>query len=141
MLQAMNHWLVKQEPEDYSWSDFVKDRRTAWTGVRSYPARIHLRAMKKGELVLFYHSGQEKQVVGIARVSRAAYPDPTAQEGDWAAVDLVPAKPLARPVPLATLKADAALKDLAMIKQSRLSVSPVSEPQFHRLVKLAETEI
>ena len=137
----MNYWLVKQEPEDYSWSDFVRDRRTAWTGVRSFPGRKHLRAMKKGDLVLYYHSGEDKQVVGIARVSREAYADPTAEEGDWNAVDLVPAKPLANPVTLATLKADATLKELPMVKQTRLSVSPVSAAQFHRLIELAQTVI
>ncbi len=88
----MNYWLVKQEPEDYSWSDFLKDGKTAWTGVRSFPARKNLRGMKAGDLVFFYHSGEAKSVVGLARVAREAYPDPTAGEEDWSAVDLAPVK-------------------------------------------------
>src|SRR2546423_6206777 len=93
-------WLVKQEPSDYSWSDFRKEKGTSWTGVRNYTARNNLRRMRKADKVLFYHSGEEKAVVGIAKVARAAYPDPTAREGDWSAVDLVPIKPLPRPVTL-----------------------------------------
>src|SRR5437899_5217818 len=96
----MNYWLVKQEPEDYSWANLVEDRKTAWTGVRNYTARNNLRSMKKGDPVLFYHSVTEKQVVGICRVQREAYPDPTAEEGDWSSVDLAPAKPLTQPVTL-----------------------------------------
>src|ERR1700681_3230587 len=96
-----NFWLVKQEPSSYSWSDFSKERGTSWTGVRNYTARNNLRKMQKGDEVLFYHSGEEKAVVGIAKVSRTAYPDPTASEGEWSAVHLVPVKSLARPVTLA----------------------------------------
>src|SRR5437016_2835253 len=102
----MNYWLVKQEPEDYSWSDLVKDGRTAWTGVRNFQARNNLRAMKRKDFVLFYHSGSEKQVVGLARVEKEAYPDPTADEGEWSAVDLVPEMALKKPVNLATMKSD-----------------------------------
>ena len=91
------YWLVKQEPEDFSWSDFVRDGRTAWTGVRNYAARNHLRAMAKGDTVFFYHSGDEKSVVGLAEVIRPAYPDPTADEDGWVAVDLKPLRPLPRP--------------------------------------------
>ncbi|HEX4122104.1 MAG TPA: EVE domain-containing protein, partial [Verrucomicrobiae bacterium] len=94
----MNHWLVKTEPESYSWSDLVKDGRTAWTGVRNFQARNNLRAMKKGDLVFFYHSVSEKQIVGLARVAQDAYRDPTAEEGDWVSVDLKPVKALAKPV-------------------------------------------
>jgi len=133
----MNYWLVKQEPESYSWSDFLKDGRAPWTGVRNYQARNNLRAMKKGDQVLFYHSGGEKQIVGLARVARAPYPDPTAEEGDWVAVDLVPAKTLARPVPLAAIKADSALKEIHLIRNSRLSVSVLSQPQFDRLMAMS----
>jgi predicted RNA-binding protein with PUA-like domain len=132
-------WLVKQEPGAYPWHRFVADGGTAWTGVRSFPARNHLRAMKAGDCVLFYHTGSGKEVVGIARVAKAAYPDPTAEEGDWSSVDLVPVKRLSRPVPLATVKADPALRTLALVRQPRLSVMPLTPGQFARVLKLAET--
>ena len=131
------YWLVKQEPEDFSWDDFVRDGRTAWTGVRNYGARNHLRTMAKGDTVLFYHSGDAKCVVGLAEVARAHYPDPTADEEGWVAVDLVPVKPLPKPVALAVIKADAAFKDFVLIRQSRLSVVPVSAAEFARLKKLS----
>ena len=132
----MNYWLVKQEPEDYSWADFVKDKKTAWTGVRNFQARNNLRAMKKGDEVLFYHSGTGKEIVGVSRVSKTAYPDPTASDGDWSCVDLMPVKPLTQSIPLATIKADAALKEMALVKQSRLSVMPVTATQFKRVLKI-----
>src|SRR5579862_4426267 len=135
----MNYWLVKQEPESYSWSDFLREGVTAWTGVRNYQARNNLRAMRKGDLVFFYHSGDEKQIAGLARVAKTAYPDPTAEEGDWVGVDLAPVKPLAKTVSLTAIKSDAALKDLALVKNSRLSVTPVTLPQFERLMSMAET--
>src|SRR5580704_8105803 len=103
---AKNYWLAKSEPESYSWATFVKDGKAAWTGVRNFQARNNLRVMKKGDLVLFYHSVSEKQAVGLARVEKAAYPDPTTKEGDWAAVDLVPVKALVKPVTLETIKGD-----------------------------------
>ena len=133
----MNYWLVKQEPESYSWSDFLKDGRAPWTGVRNYQARNNLRAMKKGDQVLFYHSGGEKQIVGLARVAREAYPDPTAEEGDWVCVDLVPVKALARPVTLEAVKNDGIVKDIALAKNSRLSVSPLSKPHFDRIMAMS----
>jgi predicted RNA-binding protein with PUA-like domain len=133
----MNHWLVKQEPESYSWSDFLKDGRAAWTGIRNFQARNNLRSMKKGDQVLFYHSVSEKQIVGLARVAREAYPDPTAEEGDWVSVDLIPGKTLARPVPLAEIKADNAFKDMLLLRNSRLSVTPVTKAQFDRLMAMA----
>lgn len=136
----MNHWLVKQEPEAYSWSAFVKDGRTAWTGVRNFQARNNLRAMKSGDLVLYYHSVSEKQVVGLARVVKEAYPDPTATEGDWVCVDLVPAKALKQPVTLDQIKSDKLLKSIPLVKQSRLSVTPLSREEFAQLLKLAETK-
>ena len=136
----MNYWLVKQEPEAYSWSNFVKDGRTAWTGVRNFQARNNLRAMKKGDLVFFYHSVSEKQIVGLARVEKEAYPDATAEEGDWSCVDLVPVKPLKKPVTLEQIKADKLLKQIPLVKQSRLSVTPLSQPEFEQLLKLAETK-
>jgi predicted RNA-binding protein with PUA-like domain len=137
----MNYWLVKSEPEAYSWSQFVKDGRTAWTGVRNFAARNHLRAMKKGDLVFYYHSGEEKQVVGLARVMKEAYPDPTATEGDWSCVDLALVKPLARPVSLAAIKADKVLREMPFVKQSRLSVSAMTRAQFERLLQLAGTRM
>jgi predicted RNA-binding protein with PUA-like domain len=130
-------WLVKQEPEDYPWSQLVADGGTAWTGVRNFQARNHLRAMQPGDRVLYYHSGAERVVVGLAEVARAAYPDPTATEGDWSAVDLKPARPLPRPVTLAEIKADPALKNLPLLRQSRLSVTPVEGEEFARLLELA----
>jgi predicted RNA-binding protein with PUA-like domain len=135
---AKNHWLVKSEPEAYSWATFLSEGRTAWTGVRNFQARNNLRAMRKGDLVLFYHSVSEKQVVGIAKVDREAYLDPTAKEGDWSCVDLVPVKPLTTPVSLDTMKADAVLAQMPLLRQSRLSVTPLTEAQFQRLLALAE---
>ena len=137
---ANHYWLVKQEPEAYAWAAFVKDGQTAWTGVRNYQARNNLRAMKKGDPVLYYHTGDEKQAVGLARVERDGYPDPTATEGDWCAVDLAPVKPLTKPVSLAQIKADKILKEMTLVRNSRLSVSPVSEAQFNRLLALAGTK-
>lgn len=137
---AQRSWLVKQEPETYAWSQFVAERGTAWTGVRSFPARLHLRAMQPGDPVLYYHSGASKEIVGLARVIKAAYPDPTASEGDWSAVDLEPIQALPKPVNLAAIKADPAFANLALVRQSRLSVMPVSEAEFARLLKLGGLE-
>ena len=132
-----NFWLVKQEPSDYSWADFVADGSTSWTGVRNYSARNNLRRMSKGDEVLFYHSGEDKAVVGIAKVARTAYPDTTAKEGDWSAVDLVPIKPLPKPVTLREIKARPALKNIALVRQSRLSVMPLAAKDFATIVKMA----
>jgi predicted RNA-binding protein with PUA-like domain len=137
---AKNYWLVKQEPEAYSWNDFVKDGKTTWTGVRNFQARNNLRAMKAGDLVMFYHSVSEKQIVGIAKVAKEFYPDATAEEGDWSVVDLAPHKPLKTPVTLEQIKADAVLKDMALVRQSRLSVTPLTEVQFKRITGLAGTK-
>ncbi|PYI88175.1 MAG: EVE domain-containing protein [Verrucomicrobia bacterium] len=136
-----NYWLVKQEPETYSWTDFLSEGRTAWTGVRNFQARNNLRAMKKGDLVFFYHSGIEKHVVGLAHVAKQAYPDPTAKEGDWICIDLVPVKTLKKPVNLSAIKADTTLKNIPFVRQSRLSVSPLTEAEFNRLLALAETKL
>jgi predicted RNA-binding protein with PUA-like domain len=135
----VNYWLVKQEPEAYSWSQFVRERRTAWTGVRNFQARNHLRAMKTGDRVFFYHSVSEKQVVGMARVARQAYADPTATEGDWSCVDLVPVKALTTPVKLDAIKTDKLLKEMPLVKQARLSVMPLTRQQAARLLELADT--
>ena len=135
----MNHWLVKTEPESYSWAAFLKEGRAAWTGVRNFQARNNLQAMKKGDLVLFYHSVSEKQIVGVAKVAKEAYPDPTAKEGNWNSVDLVPVKALRQPVPLAAVKSDPLLKDMLLVRNSRLSVIPLTAPQFARLLELGNT--
>lgn len=136
---AAQYFLTKSEPGTYSFDDLVRDGRTRWDGVRNFAARNHLREMVVGDLVLFYHSGTGPSVVGIARVAKAAYPDPTAKEGDWSAVDLAPVKALARPVALAELKADAELAGLVLLRQGRLSVSPVSAAHFRRVLTLGKT--
>ncbi len=133
---AGKHWLVKQEPEDYSWDDFVSDGRTAWTGVRNFQARNNLRAMAAGDAVLYYHSGKEKSVVGTAKVARVAYPDPTADEGDWVSVDLIPVRKLAQPVPLALVKSTKSLAGIALVRNSRLSVMPLRAGEFREIVSL-----
>ena len=128
-----NFWLVKQEPSSYSWSDFVADGETSWTGVRNFAARNYLRKMQKGDEVFFYHSGDEKAVVGIAKVVRIAYPDATADEGDWSTVDLAPVKPVAKPVTLREIKSNPRLKGILLVRQSRLSVMPLPEPEFREI--------
>lgn len=133
-------WLVKQEPSDYSWARLVADRTTAWTGVRNFQARNHLRAMQPGDSVLFYHSGATREIVGVAQVTQAAFPDPTATEGDWSAVELKAVQTLTCPVSLATMKADPALRDLPLIRQTRLSVLPVSSAEFRHLLRLGQTQ-
>ena len=133
-----NCWLVKQEPSGYSWSDFTRDRGTSWTGVRNYTARNNLRRMNKGDEVLFYHSGEEKAAVGIARVAKTAYPDPTAREGDWSAVDLAPINALSRAVTLRQIKAEPRLKGIALVRQSRLSVMALSAADFRLIVEMSE---
>src|SRR5438874_8438033 len=136
---ARNYWLVKQEPEAYSWETFAREQRTAWTGVRNFQARNNLRAMVKGDLVLFYHSVSEKRIVGLARVEKEHYPDPTAKEGEWVAVDIMPVKSLKRPVTLEELKNEKLLKNMALLRQSRLSVTRLTESEFQRILELADT--
>jgi len=130
-------WLVKQEPSAYSWTNFVADGKTAWTGVRNYTARNNLRAMRKGDAVLFYHSVVGKEIVGIAKVVREAYRDPTAKEGDWSAVDLAPEKALSRPVSLEEIKRNGKLKEIALLRLSRLSVQPVTGGQFDEILRMS----
>jgi predicted RNA-binding protein with PUA-like domain len=127
-------WLVKQEPETYSWDDFVRDGRTDWTGVRNFQARNNLRNMKVGDRVLFYHSSTGKCVVGIAEVAKAAYPDPTANDPQWVAVDLKPLKPLKAEVPLAAIRYNPKLSNLPLIRQSQLSVMPLTKDEFDVIV-------
>jgi predicted RNA-binding protein with PUA-like domain len=131
-----NFWLVKQEPSSYSWSDFVAESETGWTGVRNFAARNNLRKMRKADEVLFYHSGDEKAVIGVARVTRIAYPDATAKEGDWSTVDLAAVRPLARPVTLREIKDNSRLKGIPLVRQSRLSVMPLAEREFREIVNM-----
>jgi len=130
-------WLVKQEPTAYSWANFVADAKTSWSGVRNYTARNNLRAMRKGDAVLFYHSVTEKAVLGIAQVVREAYPDATATEGDWSAVDLAPEKALPKAVTLEEIKANPKLKAMALLRLSRLSVQPVTSAEFAEIIRMA----
>ena len=135
----MKHWLVKTEPESYSFAQFQKDKSTAWTGVRNYTARINLRAMAKGDEVFVYHSMSEKAIVGLATVAKTAYPDPTVEpdeKAEWFCVDLKAGKALPKPVTLEAVKAHPVLKDMLLVKQSRLSVAPVSEKEAAVLRKL-----
>jgi predicted RNA-binding protein with PUA-like domain len=132
----MNYWLVKSEPEAYSWADLIKDGRTSWGGVRNYQARNNLQEMKEGELVLFYHSVSERAVVGIAKVDREAYPDPTSDDPKWVAVDLVPARDFKEPVTLEQIKKDSRLENIALLRQSRLSVMPLQPEEFEVLLSL-----
>lgn len=132
-----HHWLVKSEPSAYAWEDLVKDGKTAWTGVRNFQARNNLRAMKKGDLVLFYQSVSAPSVRGITQVVKEAYQDGTAHEGDWSCVDLKSVRNLPTPVTLAEIKADPKLAEMALIKQSRLSVMPVTQEEYNRILELA----
>jgi len=138
---AKQYWLVKQEPDSYSWDAFVKDGSTAWTGVRNFQARNNLRAMKKGDVVFYYHSNVGKEIVGVAKVSKEAYADPTADEGDWSAVDIVPVKAVKKSVTLEQMKSDAVLKNMALVRNSRISVTPVTEEQAGRVLELAQTRV
>lgn len=133
----MNHWLIKSEPFKYSWDDFVKEGKSMWDGVRSYEARNNMMAMKEGDLALFYHSNEGKEVVGLAKVSKEHYPDPTTDDDRWVVVNFVPVEKFPRTVTLAQIKADGKLKDMALIRQSRLSVIPVKTEEFDHIVGLA----
>lgn len=130
----MNYWLVKSEPFKYSWEQFAKDGRTFWDGVRNYTARNNLRAMKKGDRVLFYHSNEGLAIVGIAEVVKEAYQDPTTIDPNWVAVDLKPVKSLPKPVTLAQVKAESALEDMDLVRLSRLSVGAVKEGEYKKVL-------
>ncbi|GAC1446420.1 MAG: EVE domain-containing protein [Pyrinomonadaceae bacterium] len=132
----MNFWLVKQEPEEFSWTDFIRDGVTAWTGVRNFQARNNLRAMRRGDEVLFYHSGKEKAVTGIAEIVKEAYEDPTTDDAQWLAVDLKPLRALRSPVTLQSIRGDDCLREIALIKQSRLSVMRLTREEYRAIVKL-----
>lgn len=133
----MTKWLLKSEPDVYSWDQLVADGETVWNGVRNNAARLNLRAMKAGDEAFFYHSNIGKEIVGIARISREAYPDPTDESGQWVAVSVQPVQKLAKPVTLATMKADPALAEFQLIRQSRLSVVPVRDDEWARVLQLA----
>jgi predicted RNA-binding protein with PUA-like domain len=137
----MNYWLVKSEPGEYSFQDLQKEGKTMWDGVRNYAARNNMRAMKKGDLVFFYHSVNDKEVVGIAKVDREFYPDPTATKGDWSVVDITPVKPFVNPVHLKTVKATPDLQNIALVRIGRLSVMPLEKPEFERILALGETTL
>ena len=133
----MPKWLVKSEPSKYSWDQFVKDKQTFWDGVRNYAARINLKAMKKGDEVLFYHSNEGVEIVGIAKVAKEAYPDPTSESDAWVVVDLKPVRKLKKPVPLSVIKADKRLTNMALVRLGRLSVQPVTDDEWKLVMELA----
>ncbi|HUN41305.1 MAG TPA: EVE domain-containing protein [Acetobacteraceae bacterium] len=130
------YWLVKSEPDAFSWDQQAANKVEPWTGVRNNTARLNLRAMKKGDLAFFYHSNVGKEIVGVVKVVREAYPDPTADSGDWVSVDMEAVGPMPKPVTLAQIKADPKLADLALVRQSRLSVSPVSKPHWDHICRM-----
>jgi predicted RNA-binding protein with PUA-like domain len=133
----MKYWLAKSEPSAYSWEQLLKDKSTAWTGVRNYAARIHLKAMKKGDHVFFYHSNEGLCIVGIAKVIKEAYPDPTDKEKQWVAVDIAPLETFKKPVTLVQMKAEKKLSGMALIRIGRLSVSPVTQIEFDIITKMS----
>ena len=133
----MPYWLVKSEPFKYSWDNFVKDKQTFWDGVRNYSARIHLNAMKKGDEVLFYHSNEGVEIVGIAKVSKEAYQDPTTEDKAWVAVDLKPVRKLKKPVTLTQVKADSRLGKMALVRLGRLSIQPVTDDEWKIVMEMA----
>lgn len=134
----MNYWLVKTEPETYSWSDFVKDKKTTWDGVRNFQARSHIKAMQKGDIVFFYHTGDEKSIIGTAKVLKEHYPEP--KDKDWMAIDLAPDKKLKKPISLSQIKADKRLGNMVLVRASRLSVQPVKPEEFEIIMSLSEEE-
>jgi predicted RNA-binding protein with PUA-like domain len=137
----MKYWLVKSEPFKYSWSQFVKDKKTFWDGVRNYAARNNMRAMTKGDLVFFYHSNEDLAIQGIAKVVKEHYPDPTAEDDTWSAVDLSPVKPLKNHITLEQIKSDPILKHMDIVRLSRLSVCAVKPEEFDRILELSKTTI
>ena len=132
----MNYWLIKSEPHKYSWEKFNKDGRTFWDGVRNYQARNNLKLMKEGDLLLFYHSNEGKEVVGIAKVVKEFYQDPTTEDKNWVVVDIVPFQKLKKPVTLEQVKKDDFLKDIGLVRQGRLSVMELKPAEFDRIIEL-----
>ena len=137
----MNYWLIKSEPSAYSWQQFKKDKKTAWTGVRNYAARNNLQAMKKGDLAFYYHSNEGLEIVGIAKVVKEHYPDPTTEEKAWVAVDVAPFKDLKKPVKLEAIKKDGVLQKMDLVRLSRLSVGRVTDHEFQKICLLGETKV
>ena len=133
----MTHWLVKSEPSVYSYDDLIKEKQTCWSGIRNYAARLHLRAMKKGDEVFFYHSNEGTEIVGIAKVAKEAYQDPTTEDDRWSAVDLKPVRKLKQPVTLDTIKKDKRLSNMALVRIGRLSTQPVTEQEWNIILELA----
>ena len=138
---ARGHWLVKSEPDKYSWDQFVKDGSTYWDGVRNAQARNNLRDMKKGDLALYYHSNEGKEVVGVAKITKTAYQDPTTDDERWVVVDLVPVKALGESVTLAEIKANTALAKIPLVTQSRLSVMPIDKKSFDRILRMGKMKL
>ena len=138
---ARSYWLAKSEPFKYSWDDLVKDGSTYWDGVRNAQARNNLAAMKKGDLALYYHSNEGKEVVGVARVKKESYPDPTTDDERWVVVDFAPVVAMQEPVTLATIKSDPKLAEMQLLRRSRLSVVPVTKPEFNHILKLGKTRL
>ena len=134
----MNYWLVKSEPGTFSWDDLVRDKKTVWDGVRNFQARNNLKNMKKGDLAFFYHSGEDKAIVGISKIIKEGYPEPN--DNNWIAVDIAPDKKLKKPVTLAQIKADKRLTNMVLVKASRLSVQPVKAEEFDLIMALSETK-
>ncbi|HEY8288734.1 MAG TPA: EVE domain-containing protein [Acetobacteraceae bacterium] len=130
------HWLVKSEPEAFSWDQQVANGTEPWTGVRNHAAKLNLKAMRRGDLAFFYHSNTGKEIVGVVEVVREAYPDPTAESGDWVSVDMKAVRPMPRPVTLTEIKADAELADILLVRQSRLSVMPITKPHWDRICRM-----
>ena len=141
MNNKKSFWIIKQEPSQYNWKQFEKDRETYWDGVRNYQARNNLKNMKKGDTLLFYHSVVGKEIVGIAEVTREAYPDPTTDDERWVVVDLKPIKPFKVPLTLEEIKTHKELSEIALIKQARLSVMPITKKEFQILLKLGKTKL
>ena len=137
IIKSMSYWLVKSEPSAYSWDDLVRDGRTDWTGVRNYQARNNLKSMKKGDLLLYYHSNEGLAIVGVARVVKEAYQDPTTDDDRWVAVDIEPVKPLKNPVTLADIKKKKGLENIALVKQGRLSVVPITKDEYDAILKMS----
>jgi len=134
----MNYWLVKSEPYKYSWDNLIKDKWTYWDGVRNYAARNHMKDMKEGDLVLYYHSNEGLEIVGYARVIKEHYQDPTTDDDRWVAVDIEPVEPLTRPVSLKCIKSEDKLKNMALVRIGRLSVSPVTKAEFDHILNLGK---
>jgi predicted RNA-binding protein with PUA-like domain len=132
----MSFWLLKTEPETYSWDHLIKDKKTVWDGVRNFQARSNMKSMKKGDSVFFYHTGDEKAIVGVASVAKESYPDP--KDKDWVVIDLIPEKKLRKPISLAQIKADKRLADMVLVRAARLSVQPVKKEEFDLILALSE---